>query len=170
MSFLWLLLAVLVVVLIYVLRNQAIVRAHLRFQNSKTTLFEKYGGLQTIMAVVDLAVTNLLAEPSLAGPFAVVGQPNHRSGTQLKSCLDLQFATLFGGPFVYPSKTFTRGVCVDARNMKESHRGLKITTAQFNTFVSVLAKTLLDAGVSEADVNAVAPGLKAMLTDIVEVQ
>jgi hypothetical protein len=155
MSFLWLLLAVLVVVLIYVLRNQAIVRAHLRFQNSKTTLFEKYGGLQTIMAVVD---------------FAVVGQPNHRSGTQLKSCLDLQFATLFGGPFVYPSKTFTRGVCVDARNMKESHRGLKITTAQFNTFVSVLAKTLLDAGVSEADVNAVAPGLKAMLTDIVEVQ
>lgn len=139
-------------------------------EDASQNLFIKYGALQTIQAVVDAAVTNLLNEPSLAPVFAVVNQPGHRSGVALKACLDLQFAALFGGPFVYPSKTFTRGVVVDARSMKASHCHLNITQDQFNTFVNVLVETLLDAGVTQDDVNMLAPALKNMAKDIVNVQ
>jgi len=156
-------------IVLSVMPHRDMIKNYWRYQSSSKTLFEKYGGLQTIQAVVDASVVNLLAEPSLSNVFAVVGQEGHRSGPQLKSCLDLQFAALFGGPFAYPAKTFTRGVTVNARTMKDSHRGLKITTAQFNSFVNILAKTLLDSGVATEDVNAVAPGLKAMLKDIVEI-
>lgn len=155
----------------YVRKHGSLVKAYSKYESGDASdnLFIRYGGLQTIQAVVDQAVTNLLAEESLADVFSVVGQPNHRSGVQLKACLDIQFANMFGFYTPYPSKTFTRGVTIDARSMKASHAGLKITTAQFNTFVGVLAKTLLDAGVTQEDVNTVSPALNGMITDIVTV-
>lgn len=137
--------------------------------NASDNLFIKYGGLATVETVVDTAVTNLLADPTLAPVFSVVGTPNHRSGAQLKSLLDLQISTLLGGPFVYPARSFTRGVIVDGRSMKASHASLTITTAQFNTFVNILAGTLIQCGVAQADVNAIAPKLQSMVRDIVTV-
>lgn len=153
-------------------KNAPVVKQYEQYQqgNSTNNLFIKYGGLDTVKAVVDSAVTNLLNEPTLSNVFAVVGTPNHRTGAMLKSALDLQFTYLMGGPLVYPSKTLTRGAIVDARSMKASHTGLGITTAQFNTFVNILVSTLLAAGVAQEDVNVLGPGLKSMITDIVEVK
>lgn len=152
-------------------RYGTLIRQFHKFECGDATdnLFIKYGGLATIQTVVDSAVTNLLAEESLASVFAVVGTDGHRSGPQLKACLDLQFSSMFGAPFVYPGKTFTRGSIVDARTMKASHQHLTITRDQFNTFVSVLAKTLLDAGVSQTDLDILGPQLNAMVDDIVTV-
>lgn len=180
---LFLILCVFVVVLLWCLfaayerhehsvsKYSQLIKNYQAFETGNTTnnLFIKYGGLQTVQAVVDAAVTNLVAEPTLQSVFAVVGQPGHRSGPQLKACLDLQVSALLSGPFAYPARTFTRGAIVDARSMKASHMNLQITTAQFNTFVNILAQTLIQSGVTQADVDALAPGLEAMVGDIVTV-
>lgn len=152
--------------------HKPIVSQYENFANGNATnnLFIKYGGLQTVQAVVDKAVANLLAEPSLANVFAVVGETGHRTGSALTAALDLQFSYLFGAPFVYPGRTFTRGAIIDARNMKSSHAGLGITTAQFNTFVQILVSTLLQMGVAQSDIDQLAPGLTSMVSDIVTVQ
>lgn len=167
---------VIIVVLLYTIGRilmceKKVLIKYVKFEegDAASNLFIKYGGLQTVQAVVDSAVTNLLAEESLASVFSVVGTPNHRSGDALKACLDLQFQSLLGGPLLYPGKTFTRGVIVDARTMKASHRHLTITKEQFNTFVAVLIKTLLDAGVTQTDVDELAPTLNGMVCDIVTV-
>ncbi|RYE16654.1 MAG: hypothetical protein EOP45_17110 [Sphingobacteriaceae bacterium] len=138
------------------------------YQNT-TTLYETLGGSATIQVAVDNAVTALLAEPSLSNVFQVVGETGHRTGDQLKSCLDLQFSSLLGSPIPYPSKTISRGEIVKARSMAESHRkqNLGITQQQFNTFVSILAASLVKTGVPQANVDALAPTLTAMSVDIV---
>lgn len=152
-------------------RYGCLIRQYERFEcgDSKDNLFIKYGGLQTVMTVVDTAVTNLLADASLAPVFAVVGQDGHRSGAQLKSLLDLQFTYLLGGPLLYPGRSITRGVTVDGRTMKASHAGLTITRDQFNTFNSILVNTFLQCGVSQEDVNELTPALNAMASDIITV-
>jgi len=179
---LWLLLILIILVLLYSFRelhclrkwrstHQSLVDRYRSFEcgTAENNLFIKYGGIQGIMGAVDVAVSNLIAEPTLANVFSVVGQPTHRSGLELKACLDLQFSSLLGFALPYPSRTFTRGISVNARNMRDSHRniGLNITTAQFNTFVNILATSLVQAGISQADVNALAPTLTAMSSDIV---
>jgi truncated hemoglobin YjbI len=127
------------------------------------------GGADTIQKAVDNAVTALKADPTLSNVFAVVGTDGHRSDAQLKSCLDAQFSTLMGYPLPYPSKTLTRGSIVKARNMRDSHKNLNlgITQAQFDKFVSILATSLVQTGVPQSDVNALAPSLTAMASDIV---
>ena len=155
----------------YVRENGHLVRAYHKYSagDASNNLFIRYGGLQTVQSVVDQAVTNLLAEETLAPAFAVINTPNHRSGVQLKACLDLYFCHLLGFYTPYPSKTFTRGVILDARSMKASHAHLKITQEQFLLFNSVLAKTLTDAGVSATDVSQLTPRLNALMCDIVTV-
>ena len=156
----------------FMMKYGALIRNYCHFEHgdASNNLFIKYGGLQTIQAVVDTSVTNLLKEESLADVFAVVGTENHRTGNALKACLDLFFTELFGGPVTYPGKTFTRGMIVNARSMKASHASLTITLEQFNKFNEVIAQTLVDSGVSQADVNSVAPKLNEYLCDIVTVK
>ncbi|RYE12453.1 MAG: hypothetical protein EOP45_22830, partial [Sphingobacteriaceae bacterium] len=148
--------------------NQDLVKQYNTYQNT-TTLYETLGGGDTVRIAVDNAVTALLAEASLSNVFAVVGSSGHRSGAQLKSCLDAQFSTLLGYALPYPTKTLTRGAIVKARDMASSHRkqNLGITQQQFNTFVSILATSLVQSGVPQANVNALAPQLTAMSVDIV---
>jgi len=155
----------------YVREHGCLVRSYQKFEggDASNNLFIRYGGLQTVQAVVDQAVTNLLAEETLAPVFAVIGKEGHRSGIQLKACLDLFFCRLLGFYTPYPSKTFTRGIIVDARSMKASHAHLSITQEQFLLFNSVLAKTLTDAGVSAADVSQLTPELNALMCDIVTI-
>lgn len=148
--------------------NQDLVEQYNTYQNT-TTLYETLGGADTVKIAVDNAVSALLAEPSLSNVFAVVGTSGHRTGAQLKSCLDAQFSTLLGYALPYPTKTLTRGAIVKARSMRASHKSLNlgITTAQFNTFVSILATSLVQSGVPQANVDALAPQLTAMSVDIV---
>lgn len=148
--------------------NQNIVDQYRTYQNT-TTLYETLGGADTVKVAVDNAVNALLAEPTLANVFAVVGTHGHRTGAQLKSCLDAQFSTLMGYPLIYPTKTLTRSNIVKARSMRDSHKNINlgITEAQFDKFVSILATSLVQTGVPQANVDALAPSLVAMASDIV---
>jgi hypothetical protein len=158
-------------------QNTDLIQQYNQYQYGDVTknLFVKYcvkgndNPLIIIQTLVDDCATALANDPLLAPVFTVLGQPGHRSGAELKACLDLQFTALLGGPVPYPGRTFTRGVTVLARSMKDSHRSLNIDQAIFNKFVAVVAQVFLDAGVLPADVNAIAPALNGMMSDIVTV-
>jgi truncated hemoglobin YjbI len=130
---------------------------------SSQTLFEKYGGAPTIRTVVDNAVTALVSDPVtapfFAGTLATPGRPD-----RLKSCLRLQFTAVFGGPATYPGRNDQGDMCAD---MVTAHRGLNISGAVFDRFIMDVAVVLRSAGVSEADVNAVAPTLVGLRPQIV---
>lgn len=131
--------------------------------SANQTLFEKYGGAPTIRTVVDNAVTALVADPVtapfFAGTLATPGRPD-----RLKSCLRLQFTAVFGGPATYPGRNDQGDMCAD---MVTAHRGLNISGAVFDRFIMDVAMVLRSAGVSEADVNAVAPTLVGLRPQIV---
>lgn len=131
--------------------------------SSSQTLFEKYGGAPTIRTVVDNAVTALVSDPVtapfFAGTLATPGRPD-----RLKSCLRLQFTAVFGGPATYPGRNDQGDMCAD---MVTAHRGLNISGAVFDRFIMDVAMVLRSAGVSEADVNAVAPTLVGLRPQIV---
>jgi hypothetical protein len=144
--------------------------AHKKYaQKGNLSIFEKIGGVDGVIKFNDTLATNLLNEPTLAEPFAVLGKPDHRSATQLLMCLDAQICSITGGPFQYPCKTFTRGAGVYARDMKSSHAGLKITRTQFNTFNAIVKSTALAAGLPQADVDVIGRELQATMGDIVTV-
>lgn len=155
----------------YVRKHGRLVKHYTRFESgdASTNMFIKYHGLKKVQEIVDQAVSNLLQEDALKESFSVVGNPGHRSADELKACLDLYFSEALGAPFVYPGKTFTRGVIVNARTMRASHCHLKITQEQFLLFNSVIAKTFTEAGVDDADLAKITPKLNALMTDIVTV-
>jgi len=131
--------------------------------SANQTLFEKYGGAPTIRTVVDNAVTALVSDPVtapfFAGTLATPGRPD-----RLKSCLRLQFTAVFGGPATYPGRNDQGDMCAD---MVTAHRGLNISGTVFDRFIMDVAMVLRAAGVSEPDVNAVAPTLVGLRPQIV---
>jgi truncated hemoglobin YjbI len=131
--------------------------------SASQSLYDKYGGAATIRTVVDNAVTALVSDPVTAPFFASTlatpGRPD-----RLKSCLRLQFTAVFGGPATYPGRNDQGDQCND---MVTAHRGLNISGAVFDRFIMDVAMVLRSAGVSEADVNAVAPTLTGLRSQIV---
>ena len=131
--------------------------------SASQTLYEKYGGAPTIRTVVDNAVTALVSDPVtapfFAGTLATPGRPD-----RLKSCLRLQFTAVFGGPATYPGRNDQGDMCAD---MTTAHRGLNISGAVFDRFIMDVAMVLRSAGVTEADVNAVAPTLVGLRPQVV---
>lgn len=155
-----------------------VIESFKRFQ-SGNTLFSQIGGIEVVQAVVDSAAANLTSDSMLAPFFGVVGEEGHDTGLQLKASLDLLFTTLLGGPTCYTGmgrsvtsrgRTFTRKVNFVARSMRDSHRGLDVTQAVFDRFVQVLADTLIQNGLTEEQVGALAPQLNAMAASIVTVE
>lgn len=149
--------------------------AYDKFQSAtaENNLFIKYT-LSGVQAVVDNIATNAGNDPILAPfftpPTTVVGTTGHDTFPQLKSLLDTQIASLLGAPWVYPCRSFTRGVCAQGRSMKDSHRGLNISSDIFDRFLTVaIVPALKSAGVSDADIAAAAPALQAMKNDIISV-
>lgn len=145
---------------------------------SGNTLFSKLGGIVTVQAAVDAAADKLTSDSVLQPFFQVVGTEGHDSGDQLKASLDLMFTALLGGPACYTGmgnsitstgRTFTRSVNFLARSMRESHKGLKVTKEVFDRFVSVLAGSLVDSGLTQDQVNRLAPKLNAMASNIITV-
>ena len=134
--------------------------------DSSGTLFDKYGGYPTIKTVVDQSAAALLADPITAPFFVDIGKPGHDTVDRLLSCLDLQFSTVFGGPYTYPSISKFRAAPPGGyacRDMKAAHVGLGITSAAFDRFVAIVAGILAKNGVTQQDINTVAPviiGLK----------
>jgi truncated hemoglobin YjbI len=134
------------------------------------SLYDKYGGQPTIQKVVDDAVTGVLADPVVAPFFGFIGQPGHDSADRLKSCLDLQFTALFGGPATYPGISHFRSAPPEGyqcEDMRAAHNGLNIPGNVFDKFVADLTGVMKADGVSDADIATLAPQLAAIRTPTV---
>ena len=128
------------------------------------SLYVKYSGKPTVTKIVDDAVAGLLADTKVSPFFAVIGKPGHDSVARLKSCPVLQFSALLGGPYTYPGTNDNGDMC---ESMKTAHAGLNITSAAFGQFVTDLAGVLKADGMSDADIQIVAPAVVGLKADIV---
>ena len=121
-----------------------------------TTLYAKYGGQSFVQAVIDSASSSWISDPRLAPYFGNLGNAGHDTLDRFKSCLDLQFIVLFGGPGNFPGTSNYRGAPgggYDCHDMWTAHKGVHATIPAFDWFLSDLAQALRLHGVSEKDIG-----------------
>ena len=114
------------------------------------SLYERLGGLDAIKAVVDDFVANVAADPTINARFASTDVPH------FKQMLVDQICEATGGPCKY------RGA-----SMVDSHRGMKITEAEFNALVEDLVKSLDKFKVPAQEKNELLTALGSMKPQIV---
>jgi hemoglobin len=114
------------------------------------SLYDRLGGTPGIAAVVDDFVGNIAADPAINRRFAGADIP------KLKRLLVEQICEAAGGPCDY-----------SGRSMKESHRGMAITDADFNAMANDMAKTLDKFNVPTREKSEVLKLLASMRGDIV---
>lgn len=115
-----------------------------------TSIYERIGGQEALIAVVDDLYDRVLADPGLAGYFA---------GTNLSRLKGRQvefFTAALGGPDQY------RGL-----SMKDVHRGRGIDQAAFDRVAELLSDSLLDAGIGEATTKEIIELIAPLSKDIV---
>ncbi len=123
------------------------------------SLYTRLGGETGIRTVVtDFVVNRVLKDVKINGYFLNAAV----SGTKLIDCLVLQLGNATGGPQMYPNPT------AGCRDMKTSHRGLKISMQDFSDLAGHLVDALKAAGVAQADIDTIVGVLTPMANDIVE--
>jgi len=115
------------------------------------TLYERLGGQDAIVAVVDEFIANVAADERINGFFANANIP------RLKTLLVEQICAGTGGPCEYTG-----------RSMKAAHAGMGINDADFNALVEDLVKALDKFNVPEKEKNELLGILGPMKADIVE--
>ena len=116
------------------------------------TLFEKYGGKDTVNKLVDYFYNELvLKDPSINYFFTKTDMTEQRK----KQAMFITFA--LGGAPKYTGKT-----------MAASHQGRGIHTEHFNTVVNHLVSTLKVHSVEQADIDAVVAKLAPFKSEIVD--
>jgi len=118
----------------------------------KASLYERLGGTGPLTAVVGKFVTIVGGDKRINGWFAKADLNN------LKRQLVDQVCQASGGPCTYTGK-----------DMKTTHKGMKITTAAFNALVEDLVQALDTFNVPEQEKNELLSVLGPMNKDIVEV-
>jgi hemoglobin len=126
-----------------------------------STLYSRLGEGAGIRTVITDFVGRVVADPKINGFFL----NSSVDGGRLIDCLVKQVGNATGGPEVYPDPAGTPNGC---RDMKSSHAGLAISTQDFNDLVGHLVAALSEAGVAQADIDAIAGVLGPMKGDIVE--
>lgn len=116
------------------------------------SLYERLGGKPAITAVVDQFVANVAADSRINGRFATTDIP------KLKGHLVDQVCHATGGPCTY-----------QGRDMKRTHVGMQITTADFGALVQDLVAALDKFNVPPTEKNELLGLLGPMKQDIVEV-
>lgn len=114
------------------------------------SLYDRLGGLPAIQAVVDDFIGNVAADNRINKRFANANIP------KLKKNLVDQVCQATGGPCKYTGL-----------NMKEAHKGMKITEAEFNALVEDLVKSLDKFKVPAKEKNELLTALAGMKGDIV---
>ncbi len=117
---------------------------------SSNTLYARLGGMPAINAVVDDFTTRVATDPELNAGFKNADVP------KFKKNLADQICEATGGPCKYTGKS-----------MKDVHKGMKITDAQFNKTGGHLAASLDKFNVAAADKNALLNAIGGMKPDIV---
>lgn len=116
------------------------------------SLYERLGGQNAIVAVVDDFVARCAGDDRINGKFA-------RSDIdRLKKMLVDQICQAAGGPCTY------RG-----RDMKETHSGMGVTGGEFDALVEDLVATLNGFNLPQAEQDELLSLLGPMKGDIVEV-
>lgn len=116
------------------------------------SLYERLGGQGAIQAVVTKFIGNVGADKRINGYFATADLK------KLNKLLVEQVCEASGGPCTY-----------SGRDMKTTHKGMKITTAAFNALVEDLVSALNTFNVPEKEKGELLAVLGPMNKDIVEV-
>jgi hemoglobin len=117
--------------------------------NTVPSLFERIGGLPLLTVVVSETIDRSVNDPKIKRSFDGI-----KLSTLKQSVVD-QLCVLTGGNCVYEGET-----------MQNSHRDLKITTAEFELFVEAF-RTSLNKHVGEREKNELLKILAPMKRDIV---
>jgi hemoglobin len=120
-------------------------------QGTKRSLYDRLGGKPAITAVIDQFVSNVAHDKRINDRFATTDIP------LLKKNLVDQVCSASGGPCAYTG-----------RDMKRTHAGMRITTADFNALVEDLIASLDTLKVPEAEKKELLGILGPMKKDIVE--
>jgi hemoglobin len=117
---------------------------------AERSLYERLGGKEAISAVVDDFVANVAADARINARFAKTDIPH------LKQMLVDQICQATGGPCTYTG-----------RSMREAHKGMNITEAEFNALVEDLTRSLDKFKVPEREKTELLTALGGMKGDIV---
>ena len=120
------------------------------------SLYARLGGKKAITAVVDEFVNNCATDTRINKFFADTAKDPKRL-KKFKTNLVNQICQASGGPCKYTGK-----------NMKDAHKGMGITEADFNALVEDLVKALDKFKVGETEKNELLGALGPMKGDIVE--
>lgn len=125
-------------------------------QGMQKSLYDRLGGKDAITKVVDDFVGNCAADTRINKFFAATAKDPKRMA-MFKSNLVDQICEASGGPCKYTGK-----------NMKEAHKGMGVSGADFDALVEDLVKTLDKFKVAAADQKILLGVLGPMKGDIVE--
>jgi hemoglobin len=117
---------------------------------AKTSLYDRLGGKPAITAVVDDFIANVAADGRINARFTGTNIP------RLKTLLVDQICEATGGPCKYTG-----------RDMVSTHRGMRITDAEFNALVEDLVKSLDKFKVPAQEKNELLTALAGMKPQIV---
>jgi len=120
------------------------------------TLYDNLGGKPAIVAVVDEFVSRVAADKRINDFFAAVARDPQRLASFKGKLVD-QICQASGGPCVYTGKS-----------MKKAHKGMGITSADFNALVEDLVGALDKFNVAGKDKDTLLGVLGPMKADIVE--
>jgi hemoglobin len=124
----------------------------------ESSLWFRLGGSNNVAKIVNDFTTLAAADPKMNftrdGRFSL----SKEKTAQLKQKMVDFLSSLTGGPFPYLDK-----------NMKEVHKGMKITDGEFDAAAAALRKAMEANGVKKVDVDAVLRLVEKTRKDIVEV-
>jgi hemoglobin len=117
------------------------------------SLYERLGGKEGVLAVVDSFTKNLVADPRVNKLF--IKSKDHLE--HFKEVLADMLCEASGGGCHYAGKS-----------MRDAHKGMAITEAQFDAVVEDLKLALDEKGVGETDKSELFIAIAPMREDIVE--
>jgi hemoglobin len=122
---------------------------------AKDSLYQRLGGEKGITRIVDDFVANVVADPLIREAHKRHFRDGDVEG--LKRKLIDQFGQATGGPQKYAGK-----------NMRDAHKGLGITDADFDALLADLRRALEANGVGPADRDEILGMLEKMRPEVVE--
>jgi hemoglobin len=121
----------------------------------KEKLYDRLGGAKAVIKVVDDFVANVIADPKIR-PVHKKHFEDENIGVLKKKLID-QIGEATGGPQKYTGKS-----------MKDAHKGLDITNADFDALIANVRKALDDNKAAAADRDELLKMLEGMRLEVVE--
>lgn len=129
------------------------------------SLCAKYGGAASVARIIgEQVLGRIAADCRIHAFFAGVTDAGM---IRVKDCLAIQVQELMGCRGVTYAGAFASNG-LECRDMRKSHIGLGISSADFDALIEDVVAGLDEAGMDRADIEAAAPALLALKPTIVE--